>query len=104
MNDGQSCRQSKRQLLRSEWSGHVREYELSGLSGAAFCRERGLSVRRLYYWIRVLGSTHKEDFVELSPMSMASDSGVRLSCGRVSVHLSAGFDASVLRRVLEVLS
>ena len=41
-------------------------------------------------------------FVELS--SDARDPGVWVACGRWRVHVSDGFDAGVLRRVVEALA
>ena len=106
MSDNKSKWQRKREALRAEWSGHIHDYKARGLNKAAFCRERGLSIWKLHYWLKVLQKeSHGADgFVELSTDSVTPESGVWLAHGNLRVHVASGFDDEVLRRVIGVLS
>ena len=86
------------------------EQRASGLSVAAFARERGLSAWTLYDWRRRLGEQavpqEKPEFVQVMvapSASRASTIAVELEAG-MRVHVPAGFDAAELRRLLEVLA
>lgn len=106
MNDNIVVGNGSRQALRAEWSRHVSAYKVSGMSKVAFCREHGLVVSKLHYWIRALQKYEEpaSDFVELSPLHSAPGSGVWISCGRFQVHVDAHFNSRVLRCVVEALS
>jgi len=86
------------------------EQKASGLSVAAFARERGLSKWRLYEGRQRLrkrkSRAKKADFVEVhvrpvqparSPIEVELEAGMR-------VHVPPGFDEDELRRLLGVLS
>lgn len=87
------------------------EQRASGLSVAAFARERGLSAWTLYEWRRRLGAAQSEPVakpelvqVMVTPSaSRASTIAVELGAG-LRVHVPSGFDAAELRRLLEVLA
>lgn len=102
------------------WRGIVLEQGASGMSVAAFCRERGLATSSLFAWKRRLGGKGV-GFVEAkvvgSPLPGA-DSGLPESCsaaaggeielelrdgGRRVLVLRRGFDTGLLREVLMAL-
>ena len=94
----------RRAAARAFWERLIGEYEASGGTGAAFCRERGLRIWQFRYWLKVLrqDKAAAEGFVELS--SGVREPGVWVACGRWRVHVDDGFDAGVLRRVVEALT
>ncbi len=106
MNTRPTNHQSERQALRDEWSQIVSNFEASGKSKAGFCRDHGLPIWKLQYWVRALRKPvqSSSSFIELSPVARPSNSGVWISCGGYRVYMDAGFDGNVLRRVIEVLS
>ena len=94
----------RRAAARASWERLIGEYEACGGTAAAFCRERGLRIWQFRYRLKVLrqDKAAAEGFVELS--SGVRDPGVWVACGRWRVHVDDGFDAGVLRRVVEALT
>ena len=93
---------------RERWQEVVAAWEGSGLSQAAFCRERGLCLASFGYWRRRLREAVGEvGFAEVAIGDLAeaaAGSGVRLVVGDgVVVALDVGFDEMTLRRLLQVV-
>jgi transposase-like protein len=94
----------------AKWRDLVAEQEQSGLSVAAFCRERELAQSQLTYWKRRVREAAKAPFVEVQlaePRVQAWAMGsatieVRLKNGR-SLMVAARFDARHLRALLAVV-
>ena len=94
-----------------EWSGTLDEWESTGLSGAAFCRERGIAYWKFSKWkqrLRRQKSTAADEahgFVALGFENEAEDGcGVKVVVGRgVRLVLSKGFDETELARAIRVL-
>jgi hypothetical protein len=117
-SDGSSA---KRYRTIVEGVALVSEYRRSGLSAGDFARERGVTRKSLNYWIGRVGalahaSSAASAFVEVTPppprlASSESAPGatagaaieVRLS-GGASIIVSAGYDATLLRSVVQALS
>ena len=104
MGEKQGSVAERRAAARASWERVIGEYAASGITAAAFCRERGLRAWQFRYWLKALRQTEAAPtgFVELS--SDVRDSGVWVACGRWRVHVGDGFDAGVLRRVAEALA
>jgi len=100
----------------------VEAWRSSGLSGAAFCRERNLRAQRLHYWrerlgypIKVVGGGRStvvpprppssEGFVQVvvGPPPPASSTYVDIVVGEAVVRVRSGFDAALLREVVRAL-
>lgn len=70
------------------WKPHVEGWRDSGLSQAAYCRQRGLDLRRFGYWRRTLGpSGDAAALPALVPITVADAPSAE---GRVEVHLPNG--------------
>jgi hypothetical protein len=101
----------------------VEAWRSSGLSGAAFCRERNLRAQRLHYWrerlgypIKVMGGGRSsvvpprppssEGFVQVvvGPPPPASSTHVDIVVGDAVVRVRSGFDAALLREVVRALA
>ena len=101
--------------LRAFWRGHLAHWRASGQSQAAYCREHGLTDHRFRYWKRCFQpegvADESSDPGRFLPVQLVSrsatsvDSGitVRLPTG-LGLELRNGFDAEVLRSVVQALS
>jgi hypothetical protein len=96
-----------------QWEQTVAEQAASGLSAAAFCRDRSVAPALFYQWRRRLrGDTAEASaaaaagFVEMvagsGPGSRGSGVALRLGEG-LTVALERGFDEGTLRRVMAAL-
>jgi hypothetical protein len=94
-----------------KWRDLISEQARSGGSVAAFCRERGLSAPRFYYWKKRVREAGTPQFVAVqvarAKPAAARAAGsttieVRLSNGR-SLVVAPEFDASHLRALLAVV-
>jgi transposase-like protein len=91
------------------WREIVERHEEGELSGAAFCREHHVNLSRFYHWRRRLKQESPGGFLELTTDPPSPRPG--LSTAWVLIHLNAGvrieltpdFDATTLRRAVEVL-
>jgi hypothetical protein len=100
----------------------VEAWRSSGLSGAAFCRERNLRTQRLHYWrerlgypIKVVGGCRSsvvppsplssEGFVQVvaGPSPSVPSTSVDIVVGGAVVRVRPGFDAALLRDVVQAL-
>jgi transposase len=92
-----------------EWRRWLRNWQRSGLSVSAFCRQYGVAEGRFYAWRRLLARRDAEQpaFV---PVRLAAEKApavdgtleVVLASGR-RLRVPSGFDAATLRQVLTVL-
>lgn len=99
----------------------VEAWRVSGLSGAAFCRQRNLRAQRLHYWRERLGYPIKvvgdppcaptprppaiDGFVQMvvsTPPRLPS-TYVDIVVGGVVIRVEYGFDADLLRGVVGAL-
>jgi len=98
--------------LHAKWLGLLTEQEQSGLSGAAFCRERNLSIKSFGYWRKRLseksaqGSQWLTVTADPSPVPGVLARHPRtltLQIGIVGVEIASGFDPVLLRDVVLAL-
>ena len=54
MDEKQGSVAERRAAARASWERVIGEYEASGGTAAAFCRERGLQVWQFRYWLKAL--------------------------------------------------
>jgi hypothetical protein len=92
----------------ARWQGLVAEQTQSGMSAAAFCKEKQLNLHGFYSWRRRFRAESAPQgtgsFLELVPSSKIRDSGVRICLGeRLSIELDRGFDPLTLRNAIDVL-
>lgn len=74
----------------------------SGLSGAEYCKQRGIDPKRLYYWQkRYKEQQSSGSFVSLSGSSQ-SQIKIQLKNG-ISIEVPSEFNERALKRVVEVL-
>ena len=95
-----------REARRAHWREVMEAWGESGLSKAAFCRERGIGQPLFYYWqrrLREAASPVGEGFARVEPMNEVS-SGVRLRLvSGMVLEVAPDFDEATLARVLRVV-
>lgn len=100
----------------------VEAWRVSGLSGAAFCRQRNLRAQRLHYWrerlgypIKVVGEPVRvpvarpptpDGFVQVvvSPSMPTPTTHVDIVVGDAMVRVRPGFDPALLREVVRAMT
>jgi hypothetical protein len=95
------------------WRGLLSEQKSSGLSAAAFCRDRALSIKCFGYWRKRLSvkPAPAPQWVALVPArasvcpppSVERSEPLTLRIGIVSVDVCSGFDRRLLREIVGAL-
>lgn len=92
----------ERRQNREKWAARISEWKTSGLSGAAWCREKGLKYEQFIQWKKRLSQKLGLDsFIEIAETS--DSSGIEIVLNEVSIRLSKNFDSSTLHRCLRIL-
>jgi hypothetical protein len=110
---------ARRSTAKEErWTSLLDEWKKSGLSAAAFCRERQLSESMFWFWKREIPLRHRRNArsrsrrrapVRLVPVRIVAEPSRKrvpielIAPGGMTVRLSAGFDAVALRELLAAL-
>lgn len=91
--------------LRNSWEQQLENWRASGLTGAAWCRQKEIAYAVFLYWRKKLESealtAQSEEFIEIP--EAPDEIGLILECQGVMVHLTKGFDAELLQNCLQVL-
>ena len=98
-------------LAAARWQELIERQRGSGLGVEAFCRRHRVAVSTFFAWRRRLWPTSRPAFVEVTSAVDAQAGTTRevlpidvvLQAG-VVLRVPCGFDATTLRRVVEVLS
>jgi len=95
-----------RTARRKFWQQHFQDWQSSGLSQAAYCRQNDLKAHQLYYWKhQCVEPDTGVSFVQL-PLSanlpvVATASKVSLyTCNGFRIDIGAGFDPAMLRQLI----
>jgi hypothetical protein len=90
---------------RKYWEGQLNSWKASGLTQAAYCREKNLGVRRFLYWKkRIFPERPSATLVELPMRSVLADSPITVVVdGRCRIEIDKGFDPETLEKVLRVV-
>lgn len=85
------------------WAMVIRECNSSGLSNREFCRQRGISEKTYYYWLRKLRGQMAEaaapQLVPLEPVSVSADV-LQIQYRGAELKLPAGVDIDAVSAVL----
>lgn len=96
--------------LQSEWEARIAEYRASGLSAAAWSVANGVSVHRLYYWLKKFRDTDAQTVPQAQWLPVAFESsGSREDClhvriGQAIIEVKPGFDPALLIEVVRSLA
>ena len=98
--------------LSSIWEDRLAQYETSGKSIAAWCKEQTIRENQFYYWRKKLrtGQAEKNQPVQWLPLnlqitkqaSLVADS-IAVHIGQTTVEIRKGFDRQLLREIVHVL-
>lgn len=93
----------------SLWEQRLREYETSGESIAAWCKERSIRVNRFYYWRKRLRLSQVANDrpvkwlpIGLEQANLAPDY-ITVHVGQVTVELRKGFDQQLFCEIVQIL-
>jgi len=99
---------------QKKWSAILKEAQESGLSGAEFCRRKGLNIKVFYWWRKRFGLTRKRggknSLVPVVIREKQKSFGVFPQTFEVSfpdgrsLKVPQGFDPKSLKRLIEILS
>ena len=83
----------------------VQAFEASGLDRATFAEREGIRAARLSHWIaRTRVAAGPVDLRPVLLCGVAGESGLAVHVGGVEVRVRRGFDADLLREVVEALA
>ena len=92
-----------------QWAAIIRECNASGLSNREFCKQRGITEKTFYYWLRKFRSQMAEaaapQLVQLEPVPVQDDT-LQIQYRGAELKLPAGVDmdaVAALLRSLQVL-
>lgn len=85
------------------WAMMIQECNTSGLTNREFCRQRGISEKSFYYWLRKLrgqmAETAAPQLVQLDPAS-APDDMLRIQYRGAELKMPAGVDMDAVAALL----
>lgn len=94
---------------KSEWNLNIEQWQSSGLTIAAWCREHNIPVRVFYYWHKKLMQTgkkaleNKSSFIELRDNPSSTSSGISIEYRGVVLQLAKDFHLESLIHCLRTL-
>ena len=94
----------RKRFSRDQWRRWLEEQPSTGLSIAAFCRDKGISQNSFYVWRRKFASelSNGQPRAEFVPVAVIGDSEIMVDLpGGATVRFIA--DESTLRQVLSIL-
>jgi transposase-like protein len=96
--------------LRILWEQRLAEYETSGLSANAWCREHSIKVNQFFYWRRKLQSDQKERPVKWLPLGLELSKQANPNTNHITVHIEQasievkkGFDQQLFCEIVQIL-
>jgi hypothetical protein len=99
--------------LEQQWKERLETYAASGLTKTAFCRAHDVPYHQFYYWMQKLQPTQSITTSTVQWMAMdvsspeetaPSPTPLRLHVGNVMIEVAEGFNETLLRQILEVLT
>ncbi len=89
-------------LSLAEWHDKLADWQRSGLSMSAWCRNIGESYDRFIYWRNRLKTAAPQPGGKFLPVTCPS-APVTLECRGISIQVTTGFDRQLLRELLSLL-
>lgn len=99
--------------LRALWLERIEAFKSSGQTQAAFCRENGLNIKQMGYWLRKYRSKEQNSNCGSNSSWLALDvqnslneahgNAINVRVGKVVVEVNPGFDQRHLMDILKVL-
>jgi hypothetical protein len=96
--------------LRSIWEDRLAQYEASGKSITAWCKEQTIRENQFYYWRKKLRASQAEKPVQWLPLELQLTKQAHLVAdfitihiGKTAVEIRKGFDRQLLIEIIQVL-
>jgi len=98
--------------LSSIWEDRLAQYETSGKSITAWCKEQTIRENQFYYWRKKLrtGQAEKNQLLQwltfdsqVGPQSSIDAEILNVQIGKATVKVHKGFDQALLREIVQVL-
>ncbi len=97
--------------LRSLWEQRLAEYESSGKTITAWCKEQSVRDNQFYYWRKRLRMDQVENNQPVKWLSLELDSkqanlvpdSIAVHVGQVTVEIKKGFDQNLFREIVQIL-
>lgn len=86
----------------TEWHNKIADWQRSGLSMSAWCRNTGESYDRFVYWRNRLRAAAPQPAGKFLPV-IAVPAAITLECCGICVRVTTGFDRHLLRDILSLL-
>ena len=97
--------------LRKQWEEHIAEFRKSGQSAPTWCTAHGIKLHRFRYWLRKFpakGFTEASGAIRWLAVekdeSPLEESGLTLQVGTVWIEIKPGFNPTLLKQVVRVLT
>ena len=92
----------------AQWSQIIRECRESGLSNREFCRQRGITEKSFYYWLKKIRESLAEQMApRIVPLEGGSTSTpvdmIRIQFGEASIQVPGKTDVDAIALLLQAL-
>lgn len=102
-----TMRTSKHEILKAQWIANIKDQNESGLTVRDWCREKGITHGRYYYWLKIireealiragtLAITGQPQFAEVDPTIKAENKFDTNSQGTCAILRSNGNEIEIL--------
>jgi len=87
------------------WYQHIKEWEQSGISKKAYCRQHNIVYDQFKWWYRKIqekGIKNETGFIAIEKLSTRQDTAgkINIVIGGIRIEVQSGVDEQVLKKVL----
>ena len=95
----------RNEYRRQQWTQIILECQNSGLSNKEYCRQKGISEKTYYYWLRKLRTTAAEGMPQIVEMEapVAKEDKVYIRFRGAELTLPGGTNADAIAAILHGL-
>jgi len=92
---------------KEQWMLLVEDFKASGLSLAAWCREKNISKSSIYPYIKTFDNNVKDSDQKWGVVTLpqtSTESAISLKIGSITLDIKSGFNKETLSEVLSVVT
>lgn len=100
---------NEKEQYRKLWKERLKDFDKSGLTIKAWCKENQLKVHQFYYWRKKFNAEQTPSItlvpIDLTQMNNQTiqDSTMKIHVGSINLEIHSGFNPSQLKEVMKVL-
>lgn len=97
----------KQRRSKEQWKLLVEDFKVSGLSLAAWCREKNISKSSIYPYIKTFDNNIKaseQNWGVVAIPKITAESSISLKIGSITLDIKSGFNKETLSDVLSVVT